>query len=193
MAAFAQLRLDGGEDTIGGSTRKTDDCMSPPWVADMAVEALDGEIDLDGCSHPQSLVPARRRVCLPEDGLLVPREGLAVYTNPPFSDPLPWAQLFGLARAEVFLIRIDTTTKWWATLWERSRIVVLLRRRVAFGLVDENGLVNWGNAAMWSCAVFGAGAVDCRVLAQHGYVARRVTTPKRSLRPAKRLSREIAA
>jgi hypothetical protein len=181
-----QLRLDGGEDSVGlTSPKRSDHCMSPPWVCQLAVEALDG-IDLDRCSHPQSIVPARRKVMPPEDGLLVPGEGLRVYTNCPFSNPLPWAEIYGQAAAELFLIRIDATTKWWRLLWDRSRTVILLRKRIAFGLITDDGAVSWDQSAMWSCAVFGAGAVRCRVLAEHGYVAKRDRMTKRSLKPAHR-------
>lgn len=169
---ITQLRLDGGEDAINVFSKKTDECMSPRWIGDLAEEALDG-IDLDPCGHPKSLIRARRQILLPEDGLLVPREGLRVYTNCPFSKPLPWAQLHGRAAAELFLIRIDTTTRWWRTLWDNSTCVVLLDKRIAFGVVGEDGSVAWDQAAMWGCALFGAGAIKYKVVARHGYVAKR--------------------
>jgi hypothetical protein len=59
------------------------DWNTPKWIVDNVLATFRAPIDLDPCSNPTSIVPATRRVELPEDGLAVPWEG-NVYVNPPY-------------------------------------------------------------------------------------------------------------
>ena len=59
------------------------DWLTPQPVVDAVVRLYQGQPDLDPAGHRDQLVPARRVVLLPEDGLEVPWRG-KVYVNPPY-------------------------------------------------------------------------------------------------------------
>jgi hypothetical protein len=46
-----------------------DDWGTPQWLVELVVELYRGTINTDPCSNPGSLVPAERKIMLPEDGL----------------------------------------------------------------------------------------------------------------------------
>ena len=73
-----------------GRQKETDSRFTPIDFIDALINAF-GEISLDPCSHPLSPVPARLKVCLPDDGLLAEWENEQhIYVNPPFSEFDRW-------------------------------------------------------------------------------------------------------
>lgn len=129
-------------------TRTSDHRMTPRPLVEAAVAYLGG-IDTDPCWHPGSYVEAPTRYdgsCREQDGLSQPWRG-AVYLNPPYSDPMPWA-----ARASAYeggpwamLIKHDHTTAWWRVATRGASHLVLLSRRVRFPLPsgEEDGTANF--------------------------------------------------
>lgn len=118
----------------------TDGWCTPRWLA----EAL-GPFDLDPCSNAKSHVRARETCSL--DGLSPACTGLngltrvwvgSIYVNPPYSDVGPWA--VSLAAHEgpwVALVKLDPTTRWWATLMTAAPTVAPFRKRIKFE--SDNG------------------------------------------------------
>lgn len=139
------------------NTLKTNDAVcTPPEVFLPALKALGIEsFDLDPCSHPNALVPTRRRVLLPEyreklegrqsaigvlygDGLMLPWRG-DVWLNPPYSHlqylkRFPWIdRLSTEATRGVAFLPSRTSAGWWhekVLRNEHADILVQLRGRV---------------------------------------------------------------
>ncbi|WP_184117154.1 DNA N-6-adenine-methyltransferase [Sphingomonas abaci] len=64
--------------------------FTPPWFLEH-VETIFGPICLDPCGHELSPVVAKRRIILPEDGLVASWAGSKlVFVNPPFSALVKW-------------------------------------------------------------------------------------------------------
>ena len=117
----------------------SDQWCTPKWLAD----ALDW-FRLDPCSNRKSHIKADVTCRLDHTDQTDPsgthRDGLAfdwecqrVFCNPPYSTPLPWAQkLRDHGGAWVALVKLDPTTKWWATLMEASPTVAPFRKRIKF-------------------------------------------------------------
>jgi len=136
MTEPAQGFLPGCEPQRGDVS--SDACFTPRDIVEGVREALGGSIETDPCWHPDSYVDdsgtrydGRER----GDGLAREWRG-ALWMNPPYSKPLPWARRFR-AHADtgarcVALVKLDPTTEAWRTLNARGAVVGLLRRRVAF-------------------------------------------------------------
>ena len=106
----------------------TDSYCTPAWFT-----ALLPPIDLDPCSNSNSTVVARRAIALPEDGLAGEWSGV-VWINCPYSNPLPWVRK-ALASAEAstaMLLKLDTTTRWYAALTTEGAEILLFRKRIRF-------------------------------------------------------------
>lgn len=121
----------------------SDACFSPKYIIDGVAEALGGEISTDPCWHVDSHVPdghLRYDGQDRGDGLSQPWE-YSLWMNPPYSDPLPWADRFA-AHAErelryIALVKLDCTTEWWRVLvGSRSRpsptLIGLVDHRIKF-------------------------------------------------------------
>lgn len=138
-----QISLDlGFTDHAVDPISDDDSQCTPAWLADLLPV-----VDLDPCCN-SSRIRAHRSVSLPNDGLASPWQKIArsVWCNPPYSNPLPWtihgADAFDAGGVEqLWLVKLDPTTKWWTILAERGR-VMLLRKRVQF---EKNGVVRVGN------------------------------------------------
>lgn len=90
------------------------DWNTPKWIIDNVIRTF-GVIDLDPCSNAASIVPAIRRVELPEDGLLVPWSK-RVYANPPYGRGLEawFKKAAESAAADVLmLVPAGTSNKAW--------------------------------------------------------------------------------
>lgn len=116
------------------NVKESDRWVTPGWLT-----ALLGRFDLDPASNPRSTVQARRSYQLErgEDGLTLPWRG-SVYLNPPYSAPLPWCER--LVRHDgpwCALLKLDPSTRWWATLMTDGVRWSALRRRVKFSLPDR--------------------------------------------------------
>lgn len=133
----------------------TDDWCTPKWLAD----AL-GPFDLDPCSNISSHVRAstmvqleavdltrgedrlsldeicafeRRTRTVQGDGLAYDWKRNSVFVNPPYSNVGPWASKLAAHDGPwVALVKLDPTTKWWATLMSASPTVAPFRKRIKF-------------------------------------------------------------
>jgi hypothetical protein len=104
---------------------------TPPWLT----EAI-GEFDLDPCSNDRSTVPARMQLRLDfgQDGLVgadVVHADQRVFANPPYSDVQPWITAYKHTRF-CFLLKLDTSTRWFAELYAATALILIPRRRVNF-------------------------------------------------------------
>ena len=117
-------------------------------------------IDLDPCSNDQSIVKARRKISLPDDGLAVPWRG-KIYVNPPYGMPaiLEWVKKCVLENrhngAEIIaLLPANTSAEWFDIVAATSRAAFLWGpglggRRLHFIGNDNNAgfhsvVVYWG-------------------------------------------------
>lgn len=108
----------------------------------------------DPATNVHSIVPASRRIMLPEDGLALPWLGV-VWCNPPYSKPRPWIErCIAHSDTAVALISGDFSTRMWRELiWPTAQLVVLLHKRLRFfnpatpdrkaGAKRPNALVFW--------------------------------------------------
>lgn len=128
---MTQTSMDLGLTNFTPSDSDTQ--CTPRWLADLLPV-----VDLDPCSNSRSHIRARQAIALPNDGLAVPWQTIAttVWCNPPYSNPLPWAQAGADAFddkgvEQMWLVKLDPTTRWWALLADRGEFF-LLRDRIAF-------------------------------------------------------------
>jgi hypothetical protein len=125
-----------------GSALTTDDWCTPKWLCDLL-----GRFDLDPCSNARSHVDAygvcdltgEHRNTLERDGLeydwrrVREREPVSVFVNPPYSNVMPWAVKLAEHNGPwCALLKLDPTTKWWATLMTASPQVAPFRKRIKF-------------------------------------------------------------
>lgn len=111
-----------------------DTWCTPRWIT----EAV-GSFDLDPCSNERSTVQATYAYLLErgENGLKLltskwmdPRSP-RVWVNPPYSDVMPWVRAFQHTRF-TFLLKLDPSTKWFASLYEHTELILIPRKRVQF-------------------------------------------------------------
>lgn len=111
------------------------DCFNTP---EEVVEAI-GYVDTDPCSNEWSHVRSAMSYSLDEgeNGLTSPWHGL-VYTNPPFSDTLPWIKR-GVRHVRdvtgggyIALLKLDPTTAVYRALYEAHATIYSFRRRLHF-------------------------------------------------------------
>lgn len=131
-----QLRIFADPRTAAACEAVDEDPTSDAWTTPLWVAELVGRWDLDPASNPRSHIRARRSYQLErgEDGLRLPWRG-SIYCNPPYSEPLPWCER--LARHEApwcALVKLDTSTRWWAVLLLSGASWAPFRRRLRFGL-----------------------------------------------------------
>lgn len=107
-----------------------DSWCTPQEVVDCLVrfaeECETGVIDTDPCSNSRSIVPARTRYTIADDGLSKPWRGL-VFVNPPYSDPTPWMLRCATAHIDngrhvIACIKADPSVKWWSHVWTAKAI-----------------------------------------------------------------------
>jgi hypothetical protein len=128
----------------------TDNWNTPKWLAD----AL-GPFDLDPCSNATSHIYTSVQGSLDGtglggDGLLLHWDGYSVFCNPPYSNPLPWAQkLRDHDGPWCALVKLDPTTKWWAALMEAGPTVAPFRKRLKFE-GEKSMTANFPSVLVWS-------------------------------------------
>jgi len=111
-----------------------DTWCTPKWITDAI-----GEFDLDPCSNARSTVKAIYAYQLErgEDGLKLGTSkwmdgtSTRVFVNPPYSAVAPWVAAYRHARF-VFLLKLDTSTRWFAELFARTELILIPRKRVSF-------------------------------------------------------------
>lgn len=118
---------DEPEDDIDRDTWCT-----PQWLVDPI-----GSFDLDPCGNERSTVHAAAAFDLErrgEDGLgksiSVPASA-RVFINPPYSTVPPWISAYKHT-GFCFLLKLDTSTKWFAELHAATQLILIPRRRVNF-------------------------------------------------------------
>ncbi len=124
----------------------TDNWCTPKHLADML-----GPFSLDPCSNPKSHIRAERSYQLErgENGLKFPWVG-SVFTNFPYSNPLPWClRLRDHDGPWVALAKLDSTTRWYATLMEASPTVAPFRKRLRFE-GDKSMTANFASVLIYS-------------------------------------------
>ncbi len=131
-------------DEVGGGDDDDidrDTWCTPSWIT----EAL-GSFDLDPCSNERSTVQATYayRLDRGEDGLKLATKkwidptSTRVFVNPPYSDVAPWIEVYGATRF-CFLLKLDTSTKWFVRLFELAETIYIPRRR-RVGFVPPEGV-----------------------------------------------------
>ncbi len=133
----------------------SDSWRTPAWLTN----AL-GRFDLDPCSGPGSTVLSTLIYSLElgSDGLAMDWDWHSVFVNPPFSNPLPWAEKLAEHRGPwAALVKLDPTTQWWRTLvgdaWQPNVQWTPFRRRIRFSLPSgEPGphVANFPCALVWA-------------------------------------------
>lgn len=108
-----------------------DTWCTPPWLT----EPL-GRFDLDPCSNARSQVQSTSQFVLDLgiDGLCRGEDvepSWRVFVNPPYSDVGPWIAAYKHTRF-CFLLKLDTSTKWFAELHAATELILIPRRRVNF-------------------------------------------------------------
>lgn len=155
---MTQISMDLGLTSLAPADSDTQ--CTPKWIADALPL-----VDFDPCSNSRSHIRATRSISLPNDGLSVPWRNLAdtMWINPPYSNPLPWAgagagagAYDGYAVEQLWLVKLDPTTRWWALLAERGR-VLLCRDRLAFEKMGCGAAVPTFAARSFGCRTQGIG------------------------------------
>ncbi len=144
------LGLEVSLDPIAPVESDSDSWCTPKWLCD----AL-GSFDIDPCSNDRSQVIAKCEMGGHgdhDDGLSLPWGKASVYCNPPYSNVMPWA--LKLAAHEgpwVALLKLDTTTRWWATLMDSGASWAPFRSRIKFERPEKKPLTaNFPSVLVWS-------------------------------------------
>lgn len=102
------------------------------WCTPASLASLLGEFDLDPCSNASSHIQARNRWTIAVDGLTTCWSG-SVFCNPPYSNVMPWAErLAAHSGPWCALLKLDPTTRWWATLMQANPTVSPFKKRIKF-------------------------------------------------------------
>jgi hypothetical protein len=162
---------DATTGTSGGGTRSrpvrtsttADSWCTPKWLADLL-----GPFDLDPCSNANSHIDSYARCSLDanvfphrdnvhRDGLAfdwreareTPRIPVSVFVNPPYSNPLPWCErLRDHDGPWVALLKLDPSTRWWATLMQANPTFAPFRKRLRFE-GDRAMTANFPSVLVW--------------------------------------------
>lgn len=114
---------------------------SDSWVTPKSLAEALGAFDFDPCSNSRSHINAGCRCTLDGPGnAVINGSGLeigwhnwSVFVNPGYSNVTPWAaRLVAHEGPWVALLKLDPTTKWWATLMSANPTVAPFRKRIAF-------------------------------------------------------------
>lgn len=113
----------------------SDDWCTPKWLAD----AL-GDFDLDPCANDRSHIRSVEACSSTgeddydaRDGLTYPWRRVSVFVNCPYSNVMPWAvKLTAHGGPWCALVKLDPTTRWWATLMVETPTVAPFRKRLKF-------------------------------------------------------------
>jgi len=108
-----------------------DTWCTPAWITSAI-----GRFGLDPCSNERSTVAADLALQLDrgQDGLvgaLHIRPEERVFINPPYSDVAPWIRAYAHTRF-CFLLKLDTSTRWFAELHPQTELILIPRKRVQF-------------------------------------------------------------
>ena len=142
MASLALFPLDPSANVDSSDAQCT--------PRDLALDL--GSFDTDPCSNPRSHVQATHRYMLEhgQDGLALPWFG-SVYCNGPYSDPLPWCQRLRDHRDGPWcaLWKLDTTTRWFATLIAGGATWAPFRARLRFERAGNTATADFASVLVW--------------------------------------------
>lgn len=145
--------------------------LTPAYVLEPIRDLLQG-IGLDPCTEQDNPTQAAKFYALPDDGLTLDWTANSVFCNPPYGEARePWVRRCiesGRSRPTVLLIPAHTETKIFQAALQNCRSVCLVRARLRFGSVRQNGRQE---AASHGSAIFGFG-VDVAPLSSLGAVLR---------------------
>lgn len=134
-------RLVSGEQSVFVSSSASQEWMTPPWLVDCVVDALDG-ISLDPVAHPSHNIPALQHMTKEDNSLRLPWNG-KVYMNPPYGYQVGgfvrklWDELSsGRVEEAITLVSVRTDAAWFQKMWDMD-VLFFLQGRVKF--VDERG------------------------------------------------------
>ncbi len=135
---------------VEASALSTDDWCTPKWLCELL-----GQFDLDPCSNERSHVDANDSCWLNcpytegRDGLAYDWSGSSVFVNPPYSNVGPWAaKLVEHDAPWCALLKLDPTTRWWATLMLANPTIAPFRKRLKFE-GDKAMTANFPSVLLW--------------------------------------------
>lgn len=141
---------------LTATTGTRHDCWNTPveFVGDV-IQFFGGPVDLDPCSNSEEKdeqnVPANKVYTIKTNGLAHEWVANTVFMNHPYSNSKEWVPYAahqyecGNARELILLIKLDISTKWWASVSKYPWIAV--NKRLKFG--NETN----GNAAPFQSAI----------------------------------------
>ena len=127
---------------------RNDEWCTPPEVIKLAERCMRGKIGLDPCSSGPAagIVDAERNWFPADDGLKKPWKADRVWMNPPFSRPLPWAEMMfaclttgEVRQACVLLADRALTTKAGVCMLTAAKILAIPEGRIRFWLNGRPG------------------------------------------------------
>jgi hypothetical protein len=139
--------------------KETDERYTPPEILAAVLEFWPQGIGLDPCWSRESLVRARTRWTLEDDGLSEPWDGHGtIWVNPPFSNVAPWllrcANVQGLDDEVLVICKADFTTTWAAYLWTADMVCIRSKRDQFLTPNKRLGSPTWGSVlAYWGLHV----------------------------------------
>jgi len=110
---------------VGGQNRPQD-VNTPQHIVDAISWVWPEGIALDPCSNATSIVPAARRIILPEDGLAVDWPD-RTYANPPFGTLKEWLPKGAQFYEHLILAPVRTHRVWWCSAAVRTSRICWLR------------------------------------------------------------------
>jgi phage N-6-adenine-methyltransferase len=140
------------------TSSKTDEHYTPPELLELVYECFAPlGVDLDPCSNAhgeEANVKASQYFTIEDDGLAQEWNARTVYINPPYSDVAAWVDKVVTEQDQnnigdvLLLVKADTSTQWFAQIWESATAVCFLKKRVRFINSDSEG-----NAAPFASAI----------------------------------------
>jgi hypothetical protein len=139
----------------GAQNRRGDEWYTPPWL----IRELGGKFDTDPCCPRRNHWTAHQCWTIRDNGLVKPWDGV-VFCNPPYSNPLPWAErLREHPYGGIMLVPVRQSYWFQQSALASCTAWALLETRIAF--CDINGerigkgysadvfcLICWGDEAV---------------------------------------------
>jgi hypothetical protein len=179
--------VESGPETDDEIEIDRDTWCTPKWLTDAI-----GEFDLDPCSNERSSVRSTTKFALDlgVDGLAHAEDvqaGWRVFVNPPYSDVGPWITAYGHTRF-CFLLKLDTSTRWFADLIERTQLILIPRlKRIGFvpppGVPPEKAAAQQFPHALFYARIDDA-TPEIRALCYHWHVEHVATADLAQANPA---------
>ncbi len=128
------------------ATAKKVSWCTPKWILDACLQVIgESQFDLDPCSNPESLVPARVKYELPVDGLKESWDFENIFCNPPFgrdkvrkTSIINWVAHCAMAGTNRFLLLpASVDTAYWQDIilpshLNKEAMICLFKGRIKF-------------------------------------------------------------